>query len=154
MGDRTPEWAAFQTDDRSSYLCAEGGGGHEVVADRPALGTWETFRLKWLSQNTLGLRAFNGQYVCAEGGGGHEVVANRDALAEWETFVWRLVSLGGGGEETKQVALQAANGQYVGAEGGGGGEVNANRDEISSWETFWVVIPPENLPREGGWGIP
>ena len=27
------------------YVCAEGGGGGEVVADRDALGPWETFRL-------------------------------------------------------------------------------------------------------------
>ena len=28
------------------YVCAEGGGGREVVANRSARGAWETFELE------------------------------------------------------------------------------------------------------------
>jgi len=68
------------------YVCAEGGGGGEVVANRHEIGVWETFELIDLENNKVALRAHNGQYVCAEGGGGGEVVANRNRIGVWETF--------------------------------------------------------------------
>jgi hypothetical protein len=68
------------------YVCAEGGGGREVVANRNAVMGWETFKLLDLGNNNVALQAYNGQYVCAEGGGGREVVANRNAVMGWETF--------------------------------------------------------------------
>ena len=68
------------------YVCAEDGGGREVVADRDAIDEWETFELIERGNGKVALKAANGQYVCAEGGGGREVVANRDAIDEWETF--------------------------------------------------------------------
>ena len=114
------------------YVCAEGGGGREVVANRNVIGAWETFGLIDLGNGNVALQAFNGQYVCAEGGGGREVVANRNAIGAWETF--GLIDLGNG-----NVALQASNGQYVCAEGGGGREVVANRNSIGAWETFRLI---------------
>jgi hypothetical protein len=74
------------------YVCAEGGGGREVVANRDQILGWETFSLIDLGNSRVALRAANGQYVCAEGGGGREVVANRDQILGWETF--ELVSVG------------------------------------------------------------
>jgi hypothetical protein len=68
------------------YVCAEGGGGQEVVANRDNIASWETFEIIDLGNSKVALRAANGQYVCAEGGGGQEVVANRDNIASWETF--------------------------------------------------------------------
>src|ERR687894_1572333 len=69
------------------YVCAEGGGGREVVANRDARGPWETFTVERVTGgDNIALRANNGQYVCAEGGGGREVVANRDRVGLWETF--------------------------------------------------------------------
>ena len=114
------------------YVCAEGGGGREVVANRDAIGAWETFELIDQGNGYYALQAANGQFVCAEGGGGREVVANRDAIGAWETF--KLIDRGDG-----NVALQAANGQYVCAEGSGGGAVVANRNAIGPWETFKLI---------------
>ncbi len=68
------------------YVCAEGGGGREVVANRNTLSDWETFELFELGEGKIALRAHNQQYLCAEGGGGREVVANRNTLSDWETF--------------------------------------------------------------------
>ncbi|MEI6103132.1 MAG: hypothetical protein WCP70_04235, partial [Methanothrix sp.] len=62
------------------------GGGSVVVANRNAVGAWETFRVVELGNNNIALRANNGQYFCAEGGGGSVVVANRNAVGAWETF--------------------------------------------------------------------
>jgi hypothetical protein len=111
------------------YVCAEGGGGQKLVANRDAIGPWETFTLTELGSGKVALQAANGQYVCAEGGGGQLVVANRDARGPWEEFT--LTDLG-----NDKVALQAANGQYVCAIGGGGQDLIANRDALGPWETF------------------
>ncbi len=67
------------------YVCAEGGGGREVVANRDARGPWETFTVERIGNN-IALRTSNGWYVCAEGGGGGQVVADRRARGSWETF--------------------------------------------------------------------
>jgi hypothetical protein len=78
----------FKTDN-GHYLCAEGCGGREVVANRPGFGDWEIFHMKWLPNGNVAAQAFNGQFLCAEGGGGREVVANRDAIGPWETLGWK-----------------------------------------------------------------
>ena len=114
------------------YLCAEGGGGDVVLANRNSLLGWETFELIDLGNSNVALKAANGQYVCAEGGGGGIIVANRNSIGAWETF--KLIDRGNG-----YYALQAANGQYVCAEGGGGDGLVANRDLIGSWETFRLL---------------
>ncbi|MEK7994929.1 MAG: hypothetical protein AAB403_14080 [Planctomycetota bacterium] len=129
------------------YVCAEGGGGGTVVANRAVARGWETFQLvdrtgpPLRSGDQVALRANNGQFVCAEGGGGREVVANRNAIREWETFTI-LRADGSAGEiaNGQQVAVRANNGQFVCAEGGGGREVVANRGAIGTWETFTIEI--------------
>jgi Fascin domain len=111
------------------YLCAEGGGGQVIIANRPALGPWETFILEELGNNQVALKASNGQYWCAEGGGGQVINANRTARGAWETFT--IERLG-----NNQLALRANNGQYLCAEGGGGQAILANRPARGAWETF------------------
>ena len=68
-------------------MCAEGGGGRELVANRGAVGPWETFRYMWWDvEDKISLQTADGSYVCAEGGGGRELVANRPGIGEWEKF--------------------------------------------------------------------
>jgi hypothetical protein len=76
------------------YVCAENGGGQELVANRTSVGPWETFTIVHadLSGGEIGdnqdviLRTANGQYCCAEGGGGREFLADRTSIGPWETF--------------------------------------------------------------------
>jgi hypothetical protein len=68
------------------YVCAEGGGGREVVANRNEIGPWEMFDIRQLPNGKFAMMASNGQYICAEGGGGREVVANRGEIGPWEMF--------------------------------------------------------------------
>jgi len=68
------------------YVCAENGGGSNLVANRDWILAWETFRRIDLGNNEVALQAANGQYVCAENGGGSNLVANRDWILAWETF--------------------------------------------------------------------
>ncbi len=111
------------------YVCAEGGGGGSVVANRNSRGAWETLILEDRGNGQVSLRAPSGHYFCAENGGGFEIVANRSAVGPWELFT--LENLG-----NNQIALRAANGQYLCAEGSGGGPVVANRNALGAWETF------------------
>jgi hypothetical protein len=151
MSAKNLNYICFRTAEDGSFVCAEGGGGHELVANRPAAAQWEVFRTTWVSPGEVALRAYNGQYVCAEGGGGHEVVVNRNAIGAWEVFRWEAVSTAV--DWVAQVRLRAANGQYVCAEGGGGGKVVANRDAAAEWETFDVFESPDWIDSEfNGWG--
>lgn len=70
------------------YVCAEGGGGGQVVANRGGTspGPWETFTVHGLPDGKVALQAHNNQFLCAEGGGGGVLVANRTAIGPWETF--------------------------------------------------------------------
>ena len=91
---------AFQAAN-GQYVCAERGGGHEVVANRDKVGPWETFQMQPTEHSStqfggglnytggVFLRAANGQYLCAEKGGGREpeLVANRDRPDDWERFL-------------------------------------------------------------------
>lgn len=146
-----PRPITFRTAQSGHFVCAEGGGGSRVVADRAVAGPWETFQVIDLDCGELAngdrvqLKAMNGNFVCAEGGGGAELKADRTAAAEWETFT--LVIEGGGVLRTGAVvSLQSWNGKFVVAEGGGGGVVLANRDAIGPWEKFVVVLPFSSAP--------
>lgn len=122
--------AAFKTFG-GQYLCAEDSGGREIVANRNALGAWETFGLIDLGQNRIALKAANGQFVSAELGlADAPLVANRNWIKQWEVFRLEPGMLAG------TTALRAANDKIVCAEGGGMGAVNANRDWILQWESF------------------
>ncbi len=114
------------------YVCAEGGGSRELIANRDWIRSWETFRLVDYGGRRVGLQVANGNYVCAEGGGGHDLVANRPWLRKWEEF--RLIRRG-----DNKVALRASNGQYVCAEDAGDKPLAANRGWIRRWETFELV---------------
>lgn len=128
------------------YVCTEGGGWREVVANRTGPGPWETFTLYDVNGGSLEdgdavfIQGINGPFLCAEGGGGHNVVANRYYPGPWEQFTFvKLFGTGtiGSGD---QVAIQANNGQYWCAENGGGSVVNANRSAIGPWEEFTLTI--------------
>lgn len=79
---------------KGQWVCAEGGGGGAVVANRNLARTWEHFAIAKLGGGTpviahgarVALKAGSGHWVCAEGGGGGAVVANRSQPLSWETF--------------------------------------------------------------------
>jgi hypothetical protein len=114
------------------YVCAEGGGGGEVLANRNEIDEWATFDLIELKENEIGLRAKNREYVYAEGGGGGEILASRKRLSEWETFT--LDKLG-----DERVQLRAAKGQYVSVENDERGTVVAWRGKPHEWATFRLI---------------
>ncbi|RSH78746.1 uncharacterized protein EHS24_001649 [Apiotrichum porosum] len=120
------------------FVCAEGGGDKNLVANRTSPGPWERFTVEQTNQEgRIHLRSSNGKYVCADlsGGNGQPVgllVANRDSPGPWETF--DLVEVDGG-----VIALKASNGKYVQASNGGSGPLIAGGDDHGWWEQFDVV---------------
>jgi hypothetical protein len=76
------------------YVCAEGGGGDVLIANRDAVGGWESFG-KSPSGPGFSLQADNGMYVSAELDGRMSV--NRTSVGGWETFRAKTSGGGGGG---------------------------------------------------------
>ena len=68
------------------YICAEEGGGREIIADRKMIAGWQSFEMEDLGDGKVAFRAANGQYVCVEEGSGCELMANRYHLSGRETF--------------------------------------------------------------------
>lgn len=93
-----------------TYLCAEGGGGREVVANRDGVGPWETWTATTQPDGTVTLQAHNGMYLCAELNG--SLIANRPGAGPWESF--RVETHGA------EIALISHHGKYLSVPGGGG----------------------------------
>ena len=114
------------------FVCANGGGGQDLIANRTWIRTWEIFNLFYMTPDEIALQTSNFRYVCAEGGGGQELVANRHRIDTWETFA--LFKHPG-----NRISLMSFNGQYVCAEGGGSRPLIANRSDMGAWETFEFI---------------
>ena len=113
------------------YLCAEGGGNGALVANRLALGPWETFDLIDLGNNQIALRSVSGLHVSVENGGGLAVTVNRGRIASWEIFT--QIPQGSG------FALKTFNGLYLSATSGGGSTVVGNANLITAAEIFRIL---------------
>jgi hypothetical protein len=118
----------------SMYVCAENAGAQALIANRTAIGAWETFDLVDAGSGNVALRAHaNSMYVCAENAGAQPLIANRSAVGLWETF--QLLHNGDG-----SVSLRArVNNDYVCAESAGAQPLIANRTAIATWEEFDLV---------------
>jgi len=58
-----------------------------LIANRSAVGPWETFSVIHNSDRTVSLRALvNGRYVTAECRGLDALIANRTVIGPWEKF--------------------------------------------------------------------
>jgi len=121
------------------YVCAEDGGGRELVANRKNPLEWETFTLAVTPTDELfilrdnikvGLITHKGQYVTAVNGGGtRSVIATKAIQGEYETFTLRKVagintfqleSLINSGDK---VAFCCASGRHYLAATNGGGSI-------------------------------
>lgn len=99
------------------YLCAEGGGGGLVTANRPEAGPWETWTIHTYDDGRVSLQAMNGKYLCAEPDG--TVICDRDESGEYERFTIEVRDVG--------VAFLSFHGKYLCALYGGGAGVTCDR---------------------------
>lgn len=114
------------------WLCAEGGGGSNLTANRRLVGPWETFDLTRNGRQVT-IRSDRGYYVCAVGGGGGAIEVNKTEAHQWETFTHESVPGG-------LSAFRTEKGFYLCAEGGGGRDVVANRSARRQWESFRMLL--------------
>jgi len=65
----------------------DNAGANPLIANRTAIGGWETFQLLHNGDGSISLRAgANGKYVTAESAGAAALIANRTAIGPWEEF--------------------------------------------------------------------
>lgn len=145
------------------YLCAEGGGGGPVYANRPGQAVWETFQVcssgsnvldrvagKLNSGDTISVLSAGPYWVCAEAGSHVYLDANRTSAWAWEHFTIAKTSGSGRINDGDSISIQSQySNLYWCAENGGGpyygGDkgtviVNVNRMYVGSWETFTLRI--------------
>jgi hypothetical protein len=116
------------------YVCAENAGASALIANRTAIGSWETFDLLDAGNGNVALRSHaNNMIVTAENAGASPLIANRTAVGLWETF--QLIHNPDG-----SVSLNAlVNNMYVCAENAGASALIANRTAIGSWESYDLI---------------
>ncbi|HEX4460704.1 MAG TPA: GDSL-type esterase/lipase family protein [Polyangia bacterium] len=117
------------------YVTAENAGASSLIANRTAIGTWETFDELDQGNGNIALRAHaNNLYVTAENDGKSSLIANRTAIGLWETF--QLIHNGDG-----SITLRALDdNDYVTAENAGAAPLIANRTAIGAWEEFDLIV--------------
>jgi hypothetical protein len=120
----------------NQIVTADNAGASPLIANRTAVGAWETFDLVTVGTNTVALRAHaNNQIVTADNAGASPLIANRTTIGTWETF--QLVHNSNG-----TVSLLAmANSRFVTADNAGASALIANRTAIGTWEQFTLLTP-------------
>jgi hypothetical protein len=116
------------------YVTADDAGASPLIANRTAIGSWESFDLINNSDGSISLRSHaNNDYVTAENAGAAALIANRTAIGSNEEF--NLIHNADG-----SISLQAhANNDYVTADNAGADPLIANRTAIGSWESFDLI---------------
>ena len=78
---------ALRAHANSKYVCADNAGASALIANRTAIGGWETFKLVQNGDGSVSLlAAANNRYVCADNAGAAALIANRTAIGPWEEF--------------------------------------------------------------------
>lgn len=101
-GSSTPFTSGQKVHLRASngmYLCAEGGGGGQINANRPWAKEWETYTLEKRDGGALkdgdevSFRTYDGKhYLTAELGGGGTLTASAPSAEAFSTFTLTLIS--------------------------------------------------------------
>jgi hypothetical protein len=113
------------------YVCADDAGASPLIANRTAIGAWETFDVLDAGNGNIALRSrVNSQIVSAGNAGAASLIANRTAIGLWETF--QLIHNPDGSVSFKSLV----NNDYVTAENAGAQPLIANRAAIGPWEEF------------------
>jgi beta-glucosidase len=118
----------------NQYVTAENAGAAPLIANRAAIGPWETFDEIDLGGGQIALRAHaNGTYVTSPGGGSGSLIASATSIGQAETF--DLIH-----DPDGAVTLRAhSDSQYVTAENAGTAPLVANRTAIGPWEEFDLI---------------
>ncbi|HEV2344549.1 MAG TPA: NEW3 domain-containing protein, partial [Actinocrinis sp.] len=115
-------------------VTADNAGASPLIANRTAIGPWESFDLINNADGSVSFRAHaNGDIVTADNAGASPLIANRTAIGPWEEF--DLINNADG-----SVSFRAhANGDIVTADNAGASALIANRTAIGPWEEFDLI---------------
>ncbi|KAB3530502.1 stalk domain-containing protein [Alkaliphilus serpentinus] len=111
------------------YVCAEDGGGREVVVNRDKIGSWETFEIILVEGSTVAFKTNNGRYLNLEDEDDGEIDARATKIGDGTKFT--VYYLG-----DNKVALKASNGKYVALDDD---ELEAHHSRVKSNSTFQLV---------------
>jgi hypothetical protein len=138
----------LQTSNGANFVAAEGGGGGDVIADRIAVGAYETFTVNVLAGGPLldgdrvAIQTINEKnFFQAVNGGGGTLRAIGEKVGPFETFVVERVAGAGAVRDGDAIRLRVADAMwYLSAEGGGGGRAMVNRPTAGPFETFTMFF--------------
>ncbi|MDX6354925.1 MAG: alpha-L-fucosidase 2, partial [Streptomyces sp.] len=118
----------------NQYVCAENAGAAALIANRTAIGLWETFDEIDLGNGAVALRSHaNNKYVTTPNSGSGSLIASSTTVGTAETF--DLIH-----DPDGAVTLRAhSNNMYVTAENAGAASLIANRTAIGPWEEFDLI---------------
>ena len=78
---------SFRAMANNMIVTADNAGASPLIANRTAIGTWESFDLINNSNGTISFRAHaNNMIVTADNAGASPLIANRTAIGTWEQF--------------------------------------------------------------------
>jgi hypothetical protein len=125
---------SFKSMANNMYVTADNAGASPLIANRTAIGTWETFDLLDAGNGYIALRAHaNGDIVTADNAGASPLIANRTTVGQWETF--KIIE-----NSNHTISLfSLADNMYVTAENAGASALIANRTAIGQWEQFQLI---------------
>jgi len=113
------------------FVCAEGGGGSKVIADRNGAAIWETFKLISDDGQKYSLATYKGNFLNVSSDG-KSIEAT--SLVKNENSKFDLIEL-----ESGKYALKAGNDMFVCAIGGGDGPLVASSKLVKAHEVFKLV---------------
>lgn len=114
------------------FVCAEGGGGGVVVADRDGAAVWETFQLIPTEDNKYSFKTYNGNFLNISPDG-KIIEASSNEINAQTSF--ELIEL-----EANKYALKADNELYVCALDGGDGPLVPTSKLVRAHEVFTFVF--------------
>ncbi|KAI7744417.1 hypothetical protein M8C21_005870, partial [Ambrosia artemisiifolia] len=97
----------FKSKPTGKFLAAENGGGTNIVANRSAADTWETFRLWRIDENHFHIRVFNKQFLGLDSTGINLVAISTDHQT---SGVFKIIRKS---DDLSRVRIKAPNGMYL-----------------------------------------
>ena len=124
----------FRAHANRDIVTADNAGASPLIANRTAIGGWETFDLIHNSDGSISLRAHaNGDIVTAGNAGASPLIASQTAIGQREEFT--LIRNNDG-----SISLRAhANNDIVTADNAGASPLIANRTAIGPGEEFDLI---------------
>jgi len=118
----------------NDIVTADNAGASPLIANRTAVGPWESFDLITNADGSVSFRAHaNGDIVTADNAGASPLIANRTAIGPWEEFDLLHNSDG-------SVSFRShADNDIVTADNAGAAPLIANRTAIGPWEEFDLI---------------